>query len=186
MSLVLFTSMVGLIIAPEKVSFTVSIISLFAVGTGSASFFYGARANGMGTAFVGFSGGASSLYWNPASLADIKGWNIDMEYGQDWDVAEDSQKLLDAIWNQNPYNWEVLPPPEDRQELANNLNKLDDYSWNVRGGTRAGLVDVDGELIVVNPFDHLVASSHDGLGHLRVEAAELHVGHGAGPLHDSE
>jgi protoheme IX farnesyltransferase len=35
MSLVLFTSMVGLLIAPEKVSFTVSIISLFAVALGA-------------------------------------------------------------------------------------------------------------------------------------------------------
>jgi protoheme IX farnesyltransferase len=37
MSLVLFTSMVGLIIAPEKVSFTVSIISLFAVALGAGA-----------------------------------------------------------------------------------------------------------------------------------------------------
>ncbi|MDC6482179.1 heme o synthase [Pelagibacteraceae bacterium] len=37
MSLVLFTSMVGLLIAPEKVSFTVSIISLFAVALGAGA-----------------------------------------------------------------------------------------------------------------------------------------------------
>ena len=37
MSLVLFTSMVGLIIAPEKVSFTASIISLFAVALGAGA-----------------------------------------------------------------------------------------------------------------------------------------------------
>ena len=37
MSLVLFTSMVGLLIAPEKVSFTVSIISLFAVAIGAGA-----------------------------------------------------------------------------------------------------------------------------------------------------
>jgi protoheme IX farnesyltransferase len=37
MSLVLFTSMVGLLIAPEKVSFTVSIISLFAVAMGAGA-----------------------------------------------------------------------------------------------------------------------------------------------------
>ncbi len=37
MSLVLFTSMVGLLITPEKVSFTVSIISLFAVALGAGA-----------------------------------------------------------------------------------------------------------------------------------------------------
>ena len=37
MSLVLFTSMVGLLIAPEKVSFSVSIISLFAVALGAGA-----------------------------------------------------------------------------------------------------------------------------------------------------
>ena len=37
MSLVLFTSMVGLLIAPEKVSFAVSIISLFAVALGAGA-----------------------------------------------------------------------------------------------------------------------------------------------------
>ena len=37
MSLVLFTSMVGLLIAPEKVSFTVSMISLFAVALGAGA-----------------------------------------------------------------------------------------------------------------------------------------------------
>jgi heme o synthase len=37
MSLVLFTSMVGLLIAPEKVSFTVSIISLLAVALGAGA-----------------------------------------------------------------------------------------------------------------------------------------------------
>jgi protoheme IX farnesyltransferase len=37
MSLVLFTSMVGLLIAPEKVSFMVSIISLFAVALGAGA-----------------------------------------------------------------------------------------------------------------------------------------------------
>ncbi|MDA9091784.1 heme o synthase [Pelagibacteraceae bacterium] len=37
MSLVLFTSMVGLLIAPEKVSFMVSIISLFAVAMGAGA-----------------------------------------------------------------------------------------------------------------------------------------------------
>jgi protoheme IX farnesyltransferase len=37
MSLVLFTSMVGLLIAPEKVSFTVSAISLFAVALGAGA-----------------------------------------------------------------------------------------------------------------------------------------------------
>ena len=37
MSLVIFTSMVGLLIAPEKVSFTVSIISLFAVALGAGA-----------------------------------------------------------------------------------------------------------------------------------------------------
>ena len=37
MSLVLFTSMVGLLIAPEKVSFIVSIISLFAVAMGAGA-----------------------------------------------------------------------------------------------------------------------------------------------------
>ena len=37
MSLVLFTSMVGLLIAPEKVSFTVSVISLFAVAMGAGA-----------------------------------------------------------------------------------------------------------------------------------------------------
>ncbi len=37
MSLVLFTSMVGLLITPEKVSFTVSIISLFAVAFGAGA-----------------------------------------------------------------------------------------------------------------------------------------------------
>ena len=37
MSLVIFTSMVGLLIAPEKVSFTVSVISLFAVALGAGA-----------------------------------------------------------------------------------------------------------------------------------------------------
>jgi protoheme IX farnesyltransferase len=37
MSLVLFTSMVGLLIAPEKVSFIVSVISLFAVALGAGA-----------------------------------------------------------------------------------------------------------------------------------------------------
>ena len=37
MSLVLFTSMVGLLIAPENVTFTVSIISLFAVALGAGA-----------------------------------------------------------------------------------------------------------------------------------------------------
>ena len=37
MSLVLFTSMVGLLIAPEKVSFAVSIMSLFAVALGAGA-----------------------------------------------------------------------------------------------------------------------------------------------------
>ena len=37
MSLVLFTSMVGLLIAPEQVSFTTSAISLFAVAMGAGA-----------------------------------------------------------------------------------------------------------------------------------------------------
>ncbi len=42
----------------------------------------GARANGMGGAFSGVSNDLSALFYNPAGLVDIKGYNANISYSQ--------------------------------------------------------------------------------------------------------
>ncbi|MBN1552064.1 hypothetical protein JW979_11360, partial [bacterium] len=101
---------------------------------GSAFFSFGARSSGMGGAFSAAGDDASSVFWNPATVAILRKWSVDITAGREWITAKNMQSTLTKITESDPR----FLPADTLSDLPGQLEKLSDYSWISNGGERFG------------------------------------------------
>jgi F plasmid transfer operon, TraF, protein len=104
-----------------------------------AYFSFGARAAGMGNAYVSVVEDASAAYWNPSSLALIEGWSVTMDFGGEYFTADNIQQVVESLYDMDPREWDDPSFTDDRDRLIDLMDKLEDSSWTHRGGERFGL-----------------------------------------------
>ncbi len=112
-----------------KIYFTVLIVlTALSPVTVQGYYSYGARAVGMGGAYTGLANDGSLFYWNPGGLASLRGWVIELQYGQDDMFAENVRPVMDSM-----NNW--FEQGEAGSDSFNNgLMRLADKDWLFRGG----------------------------------------------------
>ena len=102
-SSLLLVSLIVLIVLWANVCFAYSIFDLLGgqrVGTASAQFLkigVGARATGMGEAFVAVADDISTLYWNPAGIAKLNRHALTASHGE-WFV-DMGHEFVGGVWN---------------------------------------------------------------------------------------
>jgi hypothetical protein len=104
------------------------LFMLFSLEAAHGYYSYGARAVAMGGAYTGLANDGSLFYWNPGSLSGVRGWVIEMQYGQDNLFADDVRSIMDSM--KNWYDQGDL----GRDDLQRGMTRLSEKDWLYRGG----------------------------------------------------
>lgn len=107
-------------------------------GTTGANFLkigIGARALGMGEAFVALADDASAAYWNPAGLVNIENTVLYLEHTEWFDsvryeyvsIAEPSEAIGLPIWGAMAFSWFYLYTPDIPRAIEDPPNSDNSY-----------------------------------------------------------
>lgn len=84
----------------KRVSVSLVVLALLVIAAPVSAFDLGARAMGMGGAYVALADDATAVYWNPAGLTQVKHVSVVPSVGFAGDGGKDLMVFLDAINNQ--------------------------------------------------------------------------------------